>query len=90
MRQRAELVVRRTHRLSSRDGRVEAVELVTSAPPRYRALLWPRAENVSSLFRSLTLPVRILPVAILWATSRPARLLIAAVLGVVSAVLLNR
>jgi len=85
-----EFVIRRQRTLISRSGRPETFELVTTAPTRYLSLLWPRNDDVNALFRMLLLPVRIVPVALLWATSTPLRLLIAAVVGLVCAVALAR
>jgi hypothetical protein len=73
MRQRAEVVIRRQQTLTSRTGKPETFELVTVAPPQYWALLWPRSEDVSSLFRMATLPVRIVPVALHWGERGPHR-----------------
>jgi hypothetical protein len=53
------------------------------------ARLWPHEEGVSPLFRLVTLPVRLLALALLWATSAPGRLLfVAGVAGVAVAVLI--
>jgi hypothetical protein len=90
MRQRAEVVIRWQRTYISAAGKAETYEMVTVAPPRYWALLWPQNEDVSALFRMATLPVRIIPVALLWATSKPARLLIALTVAVASAVLTVR
>ena len=87
MRQRAEVVIRRQRTYLSAAGGTETYEMVTLAPPRYWALLWPTNEDVSALFRMATLPVRIVPVVLLWATSKPARLLVALAVAVASAVL---
>ena len=85
MSQRTELVIR--HRSPLRRAVTEeAIALTTRPATRYAALLWLRGEDVSSLFRGAMLPIRIVPVALLWATSRPGRLLAAAVLSVASAV----
>jgi hypothetical protein len=87
MRQRTEVVIHPRRTYMSGAGRTERFELVTLAPPQYWALLWLQNEDVSALFCMATLPVRIIPVALLWATSKPARLLIALTVAVTSAVL---
>ena len=88
MNHRAELVIR--HRSPvTRAVMEEAIALTTRSTTRYAGLLWPRGEDVNSLFRSAMLPIRIVPVALLWATSRPGRLLVAAVLAVATAIELN-
>lgn len=38
--------------------------------------LWPREEGVHPSFRLVTLPIRLLSLALLWATSAPGRLLL--------------
>ena len=85
-----EFLIRRQHTLISRSGRPETFELVSAAPTRYAALLWPNNGDVNALFRMLLLPVRVVPVAVLWATSTPMRLLIAAVASVACAATLAR
>ena len=88
MSQRTELVI--CHRSPLRRAVTEeAIALTTRPTTRYAALLWPRGEDVSSLFLGAMLPIRIIPVALLWATSRPGRLLVAAVLAVATAIELN-
>lgn len=49
---------------------------------------WPREDGASPLFRLVTLPLRLLALSLLWATSAPARLLFAAGLATVAAVVL--
>ena len=89
MSQRTELVIR--HRSPLRRAvREEAIALTTRPTTRYAGLLWPRGEDVSSLFLGAMLPIRIVPVALLWVMSRPGRLLVAAMLAVASAVELTR
>jgi hypothetical protein len=39
---------------------------------------WPGAAGVSPLFRAVMLPIRLVALALLWATSTPGRLLFAA------------
>jgi hypothetical protein len=80
--QHADIVIRRQRAFTSRAGKAETFEVITAAPPRYWALLWPRAEDVSSLFRMVMRPVRVVPVALLWATSKPVRLVVALVVAV--------
>ena len=60
---------------------------VTLAQSQDWARLWPRGDSVSSLFRLVTLPVRLLALALLWATSAPGRLLFGA--GVVAVALVG-
>jgi hypothetical protein len=84
MTRRAELVIR--HRSPFTWAATEEHITLTAPRTRYAALLWPRDEDVSSLFRIAMLPIRIVPVALLWATSRPGRLLVAVVVAVTSAV----
>jgi hypothetical protein len=86
---RPQLVVRRSARVSDY-GNAETLSLAPLAAPRYAAHLWPRGDDVSSLFRLAMLPLRILSVATLWATSRPSRLLFTAVLAIVVAVFITR
>jgi hypothetical protein len=50
--------------------------------------LWPREDGVSPLFRLATLPVRLLALALLWATSAPGRLLFATAAGTAATVAL--
>lgn len=52
--------------------------------------LWPQDEGVSPLFRLVVLPLRLVSLALLWATATPGRLLFGTALGVVGAVLLVR
>jgi len=65
---------------------------ITLAPSRSSdwARLWPQDEDVSPLFRLVVLPLRLVSLALLWATATPGRLLFATALGVVGAVLLIR
>ena len=84
MTHRAELVIR--HRSRFTRAVTEEAYALTAPRPRYGALLWPLGEDVSSLFRCAMLPIRVVPVALLWATSRPSRLLVAVILAITSAV----
>lgn len=52
------------------------------------ARLWPHEDGVSPLFRLVALPIRLLALALLWATSAPGRLLFAAGLVTVAVVVL--
>ena len=63
---------------------------ITLVHSRDWARLWPQEGDVSPLFRLVTLPVRLVSLALLWATVTPGRLLFATALGAVSAVLLIR
>jgi hypothetical protein len=85
MSHRSELVIRHRSPIT-RAVTEEAIALSAGPTVRYAALLWPRGEDVSSLFRGAMLPIRIVPVALLWATSRPGRLLAAVVLVIPAAV----
>jgi hypothetical protein len=49
---------------------------ITLAQPNDWARLWPREEGVAPSFRLVTLPIRLLSLALLWATSTPGRLLL--------------
>ena len=49
---------------------------ITLAQPNDWARLWPREEGVHPSFRLVMLPVRLLSLALLWATSTPGRLLL--------------
>ena len=50
--------------------------------------LWPREEGVHPVFRLVTLPIRLLSLALLWATSTPGRLLLGIGLAAVVAIAL--
>jgi hypothetical protein len=49
---------------------------------------WPNEDGVSPFFRLITLPVRLLALALFWATSAPGRLLFAGGLATVATVAL--
>ena len=49
---------------------------LTNSQSRDWARLWPSEEGVHPSFRLITLPVRLLSLALLWATSVPGRLLL--------------
>ena len=49
---------------------------ITLAQPNDCVRLWPREEAVHPSFRLVTLPIRLLSLALLWATSTPGRLLL--------------
>ena len=59
---------------------------ITRADSQDWARLWPREDGVSPLFRLVTLPVRLLALALLWATSAPGRLLFAGGVATVAVV----
>ena len=61
---------------------------LTDSQSRDWARLWPSADEVSPVFRLLMLPIRLLSLALLWATSTPARLLLGIALGAVVALAL--
>ena len=48
---------------------------ITLAHPNDWTRLWPREEGVHPSFRLVTLPIRLLSLILLWATSTPGRLL---------------
>lgn len=50
--------------------------------------LWPREEGVHPTFRLVTLPIRLLSLGLLWATSTPGRLLVGIGLAAVVAIAL--
>jgi len=49
---------------------------LTDSQSRDWARLWPSEEGVHPSFRLVTLPIRLLSLALLWATSTPGRLLL--------------
>ena len=59
---------------------------ITLAQPNDWARLWPRQEGVHPTFRLVTLPIRVLSLALLWATSTPGRLLLGIGLAAVAAI----
>lgn len=61
---------------------------VTLPQPNDWARLWPRDEDVHPSFRLVTLPIRLLSLALLWATSTPARLLLGIGLATVAAIVI--
>lgn len=48
---------------------------LTNSQSRDWARLWPNEDDVSPVFRLVVLPIRLLSLALLWATSTPGRLL---------------
>ena len=59
---------------------------LTDSQSRDWARLWPSEDGVSPIFRLLVLPIRLLSLALLWATSTPARLLLGIGLAAVVAI----
>ena len=59
---------------------------LTDSQSRDWVRLWPSEDEVSPVFRLLVLPIRLLSLALLWATSTPARLLLGIGLGAVVAI----
>ncbi|MBR7830247.1 hypothetical protein KDK95_28350 [Actinospica sp. MGRD01-02] len=58
---------------------------ITLAQSQDWARLWPRDEGVHPTFRLVVLPIRLLSLALLWATSTPGRLLLGIGLAAVTA-----
>ena len=59
---------------------------LTDSQSRDWARPWPSEDEVSPVFRLLVLPIRLLSLALLWATSTPARLLLGIGLAAVVAI----
>ena len=61
---------------------------LTDSQSRDWARLWPSEEGVHPSFRLVTFPIRLLSLALLWATSTPGRLLLGIGLAAVVAIAL--
>ena len=61
---------------------------LTDSQSRGWARLWPSEEGVHPSFRLVTFPIRLLSLALLWATSTPGRLLVGIGLAAVVAIAL--
>jgi hypothetical protein len=59
---------------------------LTDSQSRDWAQLWPSDEGVHPSFRLVTLPIRLLSLALLWATSTPGRLLLGIGLAAVAVI----
>ena len=61
---------------------------ITLAQPADWTRLWPCEEDIHPTFRLVTLPIRLLSLGVLWATSTPGRLLVGIGLAAVVAIAL--
>lgn len=61
---------------------------ITLAESRDWMRLWPREDAAGAGFRLVTLPIRLVSLVLLWATSTPGRLLAGVVMAAVAAIAL--